>query len=203
MKPIHFSIGCYLKACNEAKIILIPDTSSLLSPLHFRRSQDFYIISNMEFSCNHSFSIKPQWTIYNCTTTCLYQLQVDTNIVETNYNDLYIPARVLPYGVYELKLTETVSNLSKSAFVEITPSGITANLVQLGTSVVTRGHRQDLKLDPGRYSIDRDGYQFNASVSENFQDQNDCNRAHYRTGYTNITVEYTVCTIFQIHKASI
>ena len=55
---------------------------------------------------------------------------------------------------------------SASAYVKITPSGITANLVPYGTSMITRGHEQDLVLDPGLYSIDRDGNAFNASVSE-------------------------------------
>ena len=51
-----------------------------------------------------------------------------------------------------------------SAFVKINPSGITANLVQYGTSVVTSGQNQDLTLDPGYYSINPDDNSFNASV---------------------------------------
>ena len=58
------------------------------------------------------------------------------------------------------KLTSSVS-----AYVKITPSGITANLVTYGTSMITRGHEQDLILDPGTYSVDLDGNLFNASVS--------------------------------------
>ncbi len=54
---------------------------------------------------------------------------------------------------------------SSSAFVKITPSGITANLVQYGTSMITRGHEQDLLLDPGTYSVDLDTDTFNATVS--------------------------------------
>ena len=54
---------------------------------------------------------------------------------------------------------------SVSAYVKITPSGITANLVPYGTSMITRGHGQDLTLDPGTYSVDLDSNAFNASVS--------------------------------------
>jgi hypothetical protein len=54
---------------------------------------------------------------------------------------------------------------SSSIYVEITSSGITANLIQYGTSMVTSGHEQDLKLDPGTYSVDPDENVFNASVS--------------------------------------
>jgi hypothetical protein len=54
---------------------------------------------------------------------------------------------------------------SISAFVKINPSGITANLVQFGTSFVTSGQERDLILDPGVYSINPDESTFNASVS--------------------------------------
>jgi hypothetical protein len=92
------------------------------------------------------------------------------NTLITTFGELYIPGRTLPYGLYELKLIVTSvysSNLtiSSSAFVKINPSGITANLVQLGTSVITRGNEQDLKLDPGSYSVDPDESSFNANVN--------------------------------------
>jgi hypothetical protein len=54
---------------------------------------------------------------------------------------------------------------SSSVYVRITPSGITANLVLLGTSFITTGYEQDLVLDPGKHSVDNDRKTFNASVS--------------------------------------
>jgi hypothetical protein len=151
-------------------IILIPSTSSLSSPIQFRRNQDFYISSTIQLNCNNSLSTITQWTIFNCTSgTCSSQIQIDQTVL-TIFSELYIPARTLPYGIYQLKLTVTMSvssNLisSSSAYVKITPSGITANLVQYGTSMITSGHQQDLTLDPGTYSVDPDGYTFNATVS--------------------------------------
>ena len=76
----------------------------------------------------------------------------------------------LPFGIFELELTITLNkyptlNHSSSVYVEITPSGITANLVQLGTSMITSGFDQDLKLDPGSYSIDLDENTFDKDVS--------------------------------------
>jgi hypothetical protein len=157
-------------ACLPPKITLIPGTSSLTSPIQFRRNQDFYISSNIEFNCNNSFSLITKWTIQNCTSICSYEIQFDSTIIETKFSELYIPSRILAYGIYELKLTVTMiatSNLTStaSAFVKITPSGITANLIQLGTSMITRGNQQELKLDPGTYSLDLDGYTFDANVS--------------------------------------
>jgi hypothetical protein len=54
---------------------------------------------------------------------------------------------------------------SLSAYVTINPSGIIVNLIQLGTPMITLGYQQNLTLNPGLYSIDLDGYIFNASVS--------------------------------------
>jgi len=122
-------------------------------------------------NCNNSFSLNTKWTIKNCSSAiCSYEIQLDPTIIETKFSELYIPSRTLAFGIYQLELTVTIiasSNLisSTSAFVKITPSGITANLVQLGTSMITRGNQQELKLDPGSYSLDLDGYTFDANVS--------------------------------------
>jgi hypothetical protein len=125
-------------------------------------------------------------------------------VIDTRFSELYIPARTLAYGMYKLNLTVTMtvsSNLasSSSVYVKITPSGITANLVQLGTSMITSGNKQNLKLDPGSYSVDPDGYIFNASVSDSY-----IFKSFYfflffiRIGNMNIIVEFMVYIHFQI-----
>jgi hypothetical protein len=90
----------------------------------------------------------------------------------TTLSELYIPSRTLAYGIYELKLTVTMSISSSltspaSVYVQIKPSSIIPNLVQLGTSMITNGHQQDLLFNPGMFSIDPDSNTFNASVSNN------------------------------------
>jgi hypothetical protein len=82
-----------------------------------------------------------------------------------------VPSRTLPLGTYQLTLSVQLidkPSLRSSAFVytRITPSGITANPVPLGTSMITRGSDEDLILDPGRYSVDPDEDSFDATVSE-------------------------------------
>ena len=52
------------------------------------------------------------------------------------------------------------------AYVKITSSVIIAHLVQLGTLVITHGHQQNLTLNPGKYSVDPDQNEFNASISK-------------------------------------
>jgi hypothetical protein len=69
------------------------------------------------------------------------------------------------------------SNYSTSTltYVEITPSNITANIVQHGTSVITSGHLKNLTFVPGKYSIDPDSDVFNTDVccySENIRNFN-------------------------------
>lgn len=164
-----FIIKPMFSACFAPTITIIPSTSSLLLPLQFRRNQDFYISSNIQLDCDSSLSTIIRWAILNCTFNCSSEILLDQTVV-TTFSELYIPARTLPYGFFELRLTVTMaisSNLfsSKSAYVRITPSGITANLVQFGTSMITRGYVQDLLLDPGSYSVDYDTDTFNASVS--------------------------------------
>jgi hypothetical protein len=90
--------------------------------------------------------------------------------VLTTFSELYIPARTLAYGIYKLDLTVTMIKYpllktTVSVYVQITPSEITANLVQLGTSMITSGFETDLTLDPGSYSVDPDQNVFNATVS--------------------------------------
>ena len=156
-------------SCFPPVITLIPSAALLSSPIQFRRNQDFYISSNIQFNCNNSLTITTQWTVYNCTSnTCSTQLQLDQS-VQTTFSELYIPARTLPYGLFKLRLTVTMTQSSQavsssSAYVRVTPSGITANLVQYGTSMITRGHEQNLTLDPGTFSVDLDGNVFNATV---------------------------------------
>ena len=150
---------------------MIPSTTSLSSPLQFRREQYFYLSSYIQLNCNTSLSINTHWSIYNCTSNCTFPIQLGQTVVTTT-NELFIPARSLPYGTYQLKLTVSMAvatylTSSASAYIKITPSGITANLVQYGTSMITRGHQQDLLLDPGSFSVDPDETIFNASVSLN------------------------------------
>jgi len=156
-------------ACHPPEIRLIPESSSLLSPIQFRRSQDFYILSMIKLNCNNSLRTTSKWIIINCTINCSKEISRDE--IKTNYRELYIPSNILPYGIYQLILTVTMTlhptlTTKKSVFIQISPSGITANLVPLGTSMITTGYQQNLLLDPGNYSIDPDGYPFNATVSK-------------------------------------
>jgi hypothetical protein len=158
-------------ACLPPTVTLIPGASTLSSPIQFRRSQDFNLVSIIALHCNDSLAIKTEWTVKNCSSICSYAIQLDSMIMTTS-TELYIPGRTLPYGLYELTLTVTMidnSSLttSTSIYVQITPSGITANLIQYGTSMITRGSQQDLQFNPGSYSVDPDQNTFNASVSSN------------------------------------
>ncbi|UJR19382.1 hypothetical protein I4U23_022512 [Adineta vaga] len=61
-----------------------------------------------------------------------------------------------------MKINPTIQS-SQSVFIQINPTGITANLVPLGTSMITSGYEQDLYFNPGNYSYDPDGFPFNSS----------------------------------------
>ena len=152
-------------------LTLIPSTSNLSFPLQYRRSQDFFLSSNIELNCNLSRTISMQWTIKICSSSvCLRSFPLDSPMISTNFADFYIPSRTLPCGLYELTLTVTMNissslTSSKSAYVHIIASGVTTNLVPLGAWMITSGSEQDLLFNPGLYSVDLDDDQFNASVS--------------------------------------
>lgn len=148
-------------ACQPPRITLIPE----ISLLEFRRSEDIYIGLNIEFTCNHSVSIITKWTIHDSSQT-----ELDLPTVEQRSCDLYIPPLTLPLGLYEFKLIATTIPLSttiesKSISIRIIPSGMIINLIPSNASLITHGREQDLKLNPGRYSIDLDGYPFNITVN--------------------------------------
>jgi len=159
----------FILACFRPNITLFPASSDKENPLQIRRSQDFYISAVLKLKCADSLTIKTKWTIFNCTLNCSIQANIDSSI-STTFSEVFIPAKTLTYGLYQFNLTVSMSAMPHmdslaSAYVKINPSGITANLVKFGTSMVTSGEKQDLILDPGRHSIDPDDNTFNASVS--------------------------------------
>ena len=151
-------------------IALVPDASSLAYPLEFRRNRGFSITSNIQLKCNDSSGIITQWTIRACNSTCSIQIHVDPTIV-TTFTEIYIPAKTLPYGIYQFILTVSMAfspNLSSSnsTYLKIVPSNITVNLMMYGASMISRGYTQNLVFDPGQYSVDPDEDTFNATVSD-------------------------------------
>lgn len=161
-----------IEVCSQPLITLIPDGTSLTAPIQFQRYQDVYISSNIVLNCRASLSIRAQWTINNCTSNCSALVQLNPSVA-TTYTELFLPARTLNYGIYQLQLTVVMTASSTAiasaiAYIKITPSGITANLVQFGTSIISSGHEKNLLLDPGTYSVDPDHDTFDANVSEKF-----------------------------------
>ena len=156
---------CSCSDCSYLTIELIPQSNSPTTAYRHHRNQDFYILSEIKLNCNESLSALKKWSIRNYLTQNSY---FNKKLIMAG-SDLYLPLNTLPYGIYQLELTVTMidySSLTNSAsvYVEISPSGILVNLVPLGTSVITSGHQQNLTFNPGNYSIDPDGYPFNASV---------------------------------------
>ncbi|CAF1347188.1 unnamed protein product [Adineta ricciae] len=140
--------GCY-----PPNVTLTPSRS----PLQYRRSQDISITSFIDIHCNRSFTVTTQWSISNYSIT---------STIDTQSSELFIPAKTLPYGIYQMDLTVTILHLStstSSVVVEIISSNIISNLIQYGTSMITQGIHQDLCLNPGSHSVDPDQDIFNAS----------------------------------------
>ena len=155
--------------CSPPIITLVPENTSLTNPAQFRQSQDFSISSDITVNCPSSLSMIIKWTVHNCTNVCSSPIEFNESIITTS-SELFIPARTLDYGLYQFKINVQMSassalNATETVYISITQSGITANLVPLGTSIVSSGQEKDLIFDPGNYSINPDEPSFNASVS--------------------------------------
>ncbi|CAF1074084.1 unnamed protein product [Adineta steineri] len=156
-----------IQGCFSPTVTLIPGSSTLLTPVEFQRSRDFYIVSIIEFNCADSLLINTQWKIKSCNTNCSNAIQVGSSIITTS-SELYIPEQTLPLGIYELELTVKIINMSNlttttSVYVEIIPTLIKVNLIQYATSMITHGYEENLLIDPGTYTVDPDEDTFNTT----------------------------------------
>ncbi|CAF3914703.1 unnamed protein product, partial [Adineta steineri] len=95
------------QSCYAPTITLVPGQSSLVSPLQYRKSQDFSITSMIQLDCSGSLSTITKWKITSCTSICSDQVQTDPTIT-TTLSELYIPAKTLAYGIYQLTLNITM-----------------------------------------------------------------------------------------------
>ena len=157
-----------LNLCFDVRLRIIPVGSNLSFPLRYRRSEDFYLTSLVEFNCTESRSISFHWSIFNCSSSSCFQFfPIDRRLLSTmTTSEFDIPPRTFLYGIYGFRLILTVATTNvrrnQSVFVQIIPSDPRANLLPLGTSMITRGEGQDLQLNPGIYSEDEDENEFNA-----------------------------------------
>ncbi|CAF1275359.1 unnamed protein product, partial [Adineta ricciae] len=135
--------------------------TSLLTPAQYRRSDNILINHIINNNCTPLHSYFKRWIVTNCTSSCEFQVNINY-LLNITTNQILIPARTLPYGVYRLKLVLTMRNstatiiASSSVYIAIIPATIIVNLVQYGTSVITSSYENDLILDPGKYSINPD-----------------------------------------------
>ena len=87
----------------------------------------------------------------------------------TTLSELFLPARTLDYGTYQLTLMVSMAaspqlTSTATAYLKITPTPIIPNLMPFGTSMIAHGRSLDLFLDPGTNSVDPDADTFNATV---------------------------------------
>ena len=163
-------IDSSLLVCSFIQMTIIPGISNISHPIQIRLEEDFYLSSSIQIICNASYRLAYQWSIYNCSSTfCSTSMIINLNLIKTS-NEFFLPARTLSLGFYQIELMVTMNltslsiSQSRSIYLLISPAGTIANLVPLGTSMITNGIRQDLHFNPGEYSIDLDDNHFNASV---------------------------------------
>lgn len=165
-KEVEFSVV----VCTFFQVSIIPGVFNISHPIQIRLEEEFYLSSSIQITCNSSYQLAYQWHIYNCSSTlCSTSTIINLNLTKKS-NEYFLPARTLSPGFYQIELVTTISVISlsmkqsRSIYLLITPSGIIANLVPLGTSMITNGIGQSLRFNPGQNSVDLDDDHFNASV---------------------------------------
>lgn len=184
---------------------MFPDKPLLSNPAQFRRRQGFYITSDIKITCAESELFYTEWVIHNCNSTCSFPIQTHRSIGNKT-TELFIPSKTLDYGIYQFNLTVRMSAFpntmvqSAVAYIEITYSNITANLIKYGTSIITSGRMKNLTLDPGQYSTNPDEGRFDPRVSNKL-----CifSRTHKtflldRIGAMSIHVDHMIYTMQQL-----
>lgn len=161
-------LNLFILDCS-APIIELSPSSSLGMPLIFRPNQDIFISSDIKINCSQSLSIRRKWTIRNWSLICSDPTDFYPSI-DTTRNDLFIPARTLANGIYELNFTVFMTNIPEvfsSAFVyiEIMHSTLMTHLIESDRSMIIHDIHEDLLLDPGQFSLDRTRIAFDTDVN--------------------------------------
>ena len=163
LEPNLFILDC------SAPIIELSPSSSLGTPLVFRPNQDIFISSDIKINCSQALSITRKWTIRNWSSICSDPSDFYPSI-DTTRNNLFIPARTLANGIYELNFIVFMSDIPEvfsSAFVyiEIMHSTLMTNLIEFDKSMIIYDIHDDLLLDPGQFSFDRTRIAFDTDVN--------------------------------------
>jgi hypothetical protein len=164
-------IPIFVLDCLRAVISLVPYNPNITVPMKIKRSEDWSISSSLKLYCSKSLVTIEKWTVQACLNPlCSVQEQLNQSLPSTALGELYIPARTLKYGLYQMNLIVTMQAApqwvsSAITYVKIIPSPITVRLVQFGPAMITRGQQQILTLDPGRFSIDPDEANFSSNVN--------------------------------------
>ena len=134
----------FIPECFAPMITLIPRASFLSAPVQFQRSQAVSIVSTLNSTVTYHFrQTQDGPSIYVLLRHVLHKFNLDQT-VSTTLSELFIPARSLAYGTYQLQLTVSMiasPNLTSSAsiYVMIISTKIQTNLLLYGTSMISLG----------------------------------------------------------------
>ncbi|CAF1515628.1 unnamed protein product [Didymodactylos carnosus] len=135
--------------CNSPQITFAINNDVLSSARQIPQNQSFSIVAFTSINCLLSLMNTKQWTIAQCNTTneqCSRTVLLDNilNQLPTSTTSvLYVPARTLAYGTYQLNYSvymnarSTVSSY-KITYISIIQSEIIVNLLPNDTSWITR-----------------------------------------------------------------
>jgi hypothetical protein len=137
--------------------------TTITDPVRVFRSKSYVISTYIAFNCDKTLNNTKSLTIRKClpnnnTRSCLYDYEDN----QTSSYDFDIQEKTRNYGLYQLiykllmGIQPTTNIASIDTFILITRTPVVVNLLQNGTSMISRGINQTLILWPGAYSVDPD-----------------------------------------------
>ena len=123
------------------------------APTVFKQNVLIQLISETNVNCSLSLTNEKVWTLYGQNEEQI----VLKNNPTINYAELILQPQTLPYGLYRVvyTLTMTATNLidSSETFIQIIPSGLVLSTLKSsqpiygGTIEITRGWNQTIKFN--------------------------------------------------------
>ena len=141
------------------------------APTVFKQNVLIQLISETNVNCSLSLANEKVWTLYGQNEEQI----VLKNNPTINYAELILQPQTLPYGLYRVvyTLTMTATNLidSSETFIQIIPSGLVLSTLKSsqpiygGTIQVTRGQNQSIPFNPYLFTYDIDNMAVITSLS--------------------------------------
>ncbi|KAL4239324.1 hypothetical protein ACF0H5_000141 [Mactra antiquata] len=155
--------------CSAPNVDIDNRASNFMYPMTCRRSKRCKIVGRTNIACPETLKNTKRWTAYRwnaLTNEQIAEVNIGPSIVPSSINsELSFDPNILPYGLYKLRYTVTMTATSPSGekfagvtetFLEIVKSDLVLKISENALSEMSIGHDDILSMCPKVYSYDPD-----------------------------------------------